>query len=355
MCELTKACNRRTIVYLYSEIMPYQAIVYAELSKLGHTVHAFYNDKCRQTPYSPPPIENVSYYPSSHLSKLDLYQHVQGFAPDLLVVCGWSSKKYLYVARKFKRKGQIPVVSPIDTQFTWRLKQIIGFLVSPVYIKTAFTHIWVPGVRQYYFARRLGYQPNQIILNSLTGNVDLFSTAKVEHKLTDYPRVFLYVGRYHKAKGLELLINVWNSINDKKGWKLVCAGNGPLKGMLQNHHDVEILDFQPQERLVEIAEKSGFFILPSVYEPWALVLQEFAAAGLPILCSDACGASPHFVINGHNGYTFKTKDASDLKIKLEHIINMSDEELFKFANHSRLLSHLITPSMSAASLLSTIE
>lgn len=41
----------------------------------------------------------------------------------------------------------------------------------------------------------------------------------------------------------------------------------------------------PQEELAEELEKAGAFILPSVTEPWALVIHEAACAGLPILAS----------------------------------------------------------------------
>lgn len=343
------------IVYLYTEIMPYQTIVYKEFSKMGHTVHAFMDVTSRQTPYVPEVIHNVYYHSQNDYNKVELYEKVSSLKPDILVVCGWASSKYLYVARKFKKQGTIPVVSPIDTQFTWRLKQILGFLISPFYIKTAFTHIWVPGVRQYYFARRLGYSPRNIILNSLTGNTALFDKANITDKQSYYPKSLLFVGRYNEVKGLRLLMTVWDSIEDKKGWKIICAGNGPLKEYLQQHDCVEVLDFQSQDSLVHLAENSGVFILPSTYEPWALVLQEFAAAGLPIICSDACGASPHFVINHYNGYVFKSNDFHDLRKALLYMINLSDSDLYQMANNSRKLSNMVTPNISAASLLSVLK
>jgi len=344
----------KTIVYLYTEIMPYQTVVYRELSKMGYSVDAFYNDKGRQTPYQPDIIENVRYYPNSQYSGRQLYQKVLELKPILLVVCGWSSQRYLYVARKIREIRQIPVVCPIDTQYIGRLKQHIGFLISPFYIKKHFTHIWVPGVRQYYFAQRLGYKPNRIILNSLTGNVELFNQVNIEKKKNEYPKSFLFVGRYHEVKGLRLLMDVWDSINDKKGWTIICAGNGPLINILEGRKDVKVLGFQSQTELIRLAEQSGTFILPSNYEPWALVLQEFAAAGLPIICSEACGASPHFVINGYNGYTFKTNDFDDLRDKMIKIIESSSRILYEMSYNSRELSSMVNPHKSAVSLLSVL-
>jgi glycosyltransferase involved in cell wall biosynthesis len=44
--------------------------------------------------------------------------------------------------------------------------------------------------------------------------------------------------------------------------------------------------------------------LPSDYEPWALVINEAAAAGLPSVSSDVVGATAELVRNGVNGRLF---------------------------------------------------
>lgn len=341
------------IVYLYTEIMPYVAIQFKELSKLGHKVLAF--NKYKLTPYQPPKIQNIEYDKLESYTKDSLLTRVINFNPDILLVCGWSEKKYLHVARYYKKKTNIPVVCPIDTQYIGRLKQILGFITAPFYVKKFYTHIWVPGVRQFHFASLMGFKPSQILLNSLTGNTKLFQQVDIEAKKKDYPKTILFVGRYNKVKGLDILLKAWNSIENKNGWKIVLAGNGPLKDRLLNLPNVDVLDFQPQERLVELAQNSGVFVLPSVYEPWALVLQEFAAAGLPIICSDACGAASHMVINGFNGYTFKSKDIQDLKRRLLSIIKKDTEDLYRMSVRSRQLSYFTNPEISVASLLSAKE
>ncbi|MDD4689569.1 MAG: glycosyltransferase family 4 protein [Eubacteriales bacterium] len=334
--------------------MPYQAIIYDKLSDAGYNVFVFYNDK-KQTPYIPPYKENIYYFKNSKYDTVQMVKKIEEINPLILVVCGWSSRKYLQVARHFKRNFKIPVVCAIDTQFLNKVKQYIGFLVSPFYLKTSFTHIWVPGVRQYEFARRLHYDNSHIILNSLSGNVDLFNFASIKNKKYEYPKCLLYVGRYNKVKGIDILLQAWDNILDKKGWTLKLVGNGPLKEKLLGHEFVEVLDFMEQKELTKLTENCGVFILPSIYEPWALVLQEFAAAGLPIVCSEACGASPHFVINGYNGYIFKTQNVDDLKSKIEKIMLLSDRTLYQMAERSRSLSNWVTPEKSVASLLSVIE
>lgn len=343
------------VVYLYTEIMPYVTIVLEQLVNLGNTVHVFYLDKERQTPYVPNEIQGVHYFKESNYTKEELLFEVTRIKPDILVVCGWNNLKYIHVARVYKNKKMIPVVCPIDTQYIGRIKQFIGFIISPFYIKHLFTHIWVPGVRQYHFARMLGYKPDKILLNSLTGNISLFSQAKIEHKKMKYPKSFLFVGRYQPVKGIDCLLKAWDMIEDKKGWTITTIGNGPLEDKLKGRRDINVLGFQNQSELIHLAENHGVFILPSIYEPWALVLQEFAAAGLPILCSDACGASDHYVINGFNGYRFEGGSSYHLKDRLETFMSMNPEDLMLMSEHSRMLSSFTTPELSAHSLLSAVK
>lgn len=344
-----------TIVYLYTEIMPYQTVIFKEYSKLGYKVHAFFLDKQRQTPFIPKKIDNVFYYPKSDFEGALLLEKVIELNPNILLVCGWSNKNYLRIARIFKKKNIIPVVCPIDSQFTKRIKQFIGFAIAPFYIKNAFSHIWVPGVRQYEFARLMGYSKSKILFNSLSGNVELFNRVSINTKKENYPKRFLFVGRFNKLKGLGLLISAWERIFDKKGWIITLVGNGPEKNKLQNIEGIEVLDFMDQEKLIEIAQVSGCFVLPSIYEPWALVIHEFAAAGLPIICSDACGASDSFVEIGFNGFKFKTGDVDDLRQKLFNIINCDEKELIRMSYNSRKLAQRITPEISAASFLSILH
>ena len=248
-----------------------------------------------------------------------------------------------------------PVVCAIDTQYLKRFKQVVGIMASKFIIRNTFSYMWVPGPRQYEFARLLGYSREKIIFNSLSGNIDLFKSASIEHKNKFYPKRFLYVGRFNKKKGLYLLLDAWDSISDKKGWTLTLVGNGPIEIELKKNKNIEIIPFMDQPKLVELAEQSGCFVLPSNYEPWALVLHEFTAAGLPVICSDACGAADMYVINGFNGFIYRTQSLSEICDSITKIINMPTSEIISFGRRSQKLSARITPQLSAMSLLGILD
>ena len=335
--------------------MPYQVNTYKILSSMGYCLHVFYLDELTQTPYTPPEIFNVHYYPKSRYSKKDLISFIEKLKPCLIVACGWQDLDYLFISRHFRNKLNIPVICPIDTQFLWKLKQILGIMSSKFYIKPCFSHIWVPGFRQYEFARLLGYPKNRILFNSLSGDNALFNQVSIISKSKKYPKNFLFVGRYKKVKGLDILLEAWNKIDDKKGWTLTLVGNGPLKEEISRNPNIRVLDFMDQKDLVLQAQNSGCFVLPSIYEPWGTVLQEFAAAGLPIICSNSCGASTYFVEHGYNGYVVETGNHIDLQKKMSKIINATEEEMILMCERSRYLSHRVTPEISAFSLLRVLD
>ncbi|MBL0119976.1 MAG: glycosyltransferase [Saprospiraceae bacterium] len=87
-------------------------------------------------------------------------------------------------------------------------------------------------------------------------------------------------------------------------------------------------------------------------EPWGVVIHEFAIAGFPIICSDACGASDVFVRDGYNGYTFKKNDKVSLKRVLKKVLNLPNEQLCMMAHRSHILGGYLTPEMWAATAYS---
>lgn len=338
------------IVYLYTELMPYNIAVIMEHVKLGAEVFVFYYDKNRKTPYLPPRIDGVTYYSSLNYDNSTLWSEVSAITPDILYVSGWVDKRYNNIAYRFNTIGNIPVIAASDTQ--WRGgKQWLNVLTTAFRHKKWFSHILVAGIWQYEYARRLGFPRHRILLHCLSADIDTFAKVNIEQKIDDYPKNILFVGRFAEVKGLDRLLSAWSSIENKNGWTLTLIGNGPLRDTLTACQSVIIKGFMSQEELVIEAQNSGCFILPSVFEPWALVLHEFAAAGLPILCSNRCGATPYFVMNGYNGFLFSPDNIGEIKQSIENIIACKTDQLIDMSIKSRLLSARINPDIVSSVIL----
>ena len=173
-------------------------------------------------------------------------------------------------------------------------------------------------------------------------------------KKESFPHVFIYVGRYYEFKGIK---DLWQSFIElknetKNDWQLWCLGTGDLDAEFPQHSAVKNFGFVQPKELEDIVKKAGVFVLPSYYEPWGVVVHEYAAAGFPLICSKAVGATTAFLKNNKNGYIFETKSKEELKKALYKIMQKTDAELFEMGEQSQRISSKITPEKWADTLTS---
>ncbi|MFZ2284907.1 MAG: glycosyltransferase [Lutibacter sp.] len=340
------------IVFLVINYMPHQLVsIQSVIKYYSAEVHAF-NYKDEHT--IPKGIENLHTYQLKAFNRNQFLNKIIDTKPEMMVVAGWAVKDFVWVSKKVRNKLNIPVVSYSDTQWRGTWKQKVNSFISPWHIKKAYSHLWVAGMYQFEYARKLGFAKNQIIYNSLSCDVELFRQTSLEHKQNNYPKNFLFIGRFVPVKGLDLLIEAWQKIEDKKGWTITLIGDGPLKEKFRNIEGINIKDFMPQDLLIKEIEIAGCFVLPSVYEPWALVIHEAAASGLPIIATENCGAAPHFVISDWNGFQVKPQ-VNSIKIALQDIMDLDITCLMRFSENSRKLAESITPELGAAQLMSILK
>ena len=143
-------------------------------------------------------------------------------------------------------------------------------------------------------------------------------------------KYFLYVGRFSEEKNLATLLASWMQYREAGGsWPLVLVGDGPEAGALKalaaaSPYGADVLfpGMKSSQALLPFYAFAGCFVLPSVREPWGLVVNEAMASGLPVLVSDVCGCGPDLVSAGLNGFLFSPTDGdvlSALLHKLEHM------------------------------------
>lgn len=344
-----------TILILYTELMPYNVAVIRALIKNGSCVHVVWQDTDKKTPYYPPAEVGVTYYKHSSFKNADhLYTLIKNLNPCLIWTAGWIDPIYNEVAGMVRRKLHIPVVAGSDTQ--WRGgRQWLNVFTAPFRHHRWFSHLFVAGEWQVEYACKLGFREDQTLMHNLSADVDLFTRIDLSVREKQYPRRLLYVGRFSKEKGLNYLLDAWQSISDKKGWRLTLIGNGPERDRLCNIQDIEVLDFMDQSALLQEMTGSGAFILPSVFEPWALVLHEAACAGLPILSSNRCGAVTCFVREQGNGYLFTPDDIFSIRHSIEKLITAGEGNWLRMGKNSRKLSLQITPEKVAETLLTVLR
>jgi glycosyltransferase involved in cell wall biosynthesis len=113
---------------------------------------------------------------------------------------------------------------------------------------------------------------------------------------------------------------------------LVFAGDGPERGHLERRaaelglaDRVRFLGFVNQSQLPSVYCAADLFILPSLFEPFGLVINEAMLCGLPIVVSDRVGAKFDLVRPGENGYVFPAGDIAALAAILGEILPDADK------------------------------
>lgn len=349
------------ILYLYSEVMGYTMATINELISSGCEVHVVYWDEKKLTPYKFDENGDVFFYKRSELTVNKMNQLGRLIDPDVVVVSGWMDWGYVIVSFYLRLRKKI-VVACFDDIWFANLKQLLGSVLGFFGVfKLFFSHAWVTGIYQYEYAIRLGFMRKNVIYNLYSADVKLFHKELIpigESRKHVHPKKFIFVGRFERIKGVELLIKAWEMIGDSRaGWELILVGNGSLKINISKLEidGLVVKDFMQPEKLAEILNEIGCFILPSTFEPWGVVVHEFASAGVPLILSDAVGAGTEFLISDLNGYRFKSGNVLDLKNCLLKIIHKSDVELMEMSKVSQILSHRISPLTSAANLISLVD
>jgi len=334
------------ILYLYAEVMDYTIATIEALKNNGAEIHVVHWDKKKLTPFKIKKLTKVSFYCRSNLSLEKMYRLVDNLKPDITVVSGWMDKNYLSIAR-YLRKNDLKVVCCLDQHlgpdvFKYISRSLVGI---SGFLLRYFSHAWVAGVYQYEYARKIGFKKENIIFDLLSANTSKFNYIYKKK----YPHRFLFLGRFDRSKNINLLLKAWTYIKlQRKDWKLYLIGGSNLK---KNYPNVVIKNFIQPDNLNKELAKVGCAILPSRFEPWGVVVHEFASAGIPMILSDEVGSRATFLINKWNGFIFKSNNIKKLADCMLQIIESSDQELKKMAKRSIILSKRISPETSASNLL----
>jgi glycosyltransferase involved in cell wall biosynthesis len=271
--------------------------------------------------------------------------------PNAIFLGGWIYKPYLAV---IKAGLTTNCILGIDNQWTGSLKQLLGSLYFRITLKSFINNVFVPGKLQFMFAQKLGFSEKHIAIGAYCCDYSLFHKNYIENKQfkqNSFPKRFLFVGRYVKEKGITQLWEAFAEIQKEtpNDWDLWCLGTGEIPAI--KHPKIKHFGFKQPNELTNIIKNSGVFVLPSIFEPWGVVVHEYAAAGFPLLCSDKVGAIDTFLKEGINGFIFQAGNKEALKINLKKFIEMSQEELNLMSKYSAEISAVITPEIWADSFM----
>lgn len=217
--------------------------------------------------------------------------------PDVVIVSGWQVPAYRRAARALT--GAVRVVC-MDNQWLATGKQRLGVISSRWYLKPYFDIAFVPGDRQFQFARRLGYDADEVWWGLYSANTHIFRPPR------NFPDEggFVFVGRLVESKGVDVLLKAYMQYRavSLHPWPLYVYGTGPLAPLVDGRPGVSAKGFVQAPQLAVELRGAQCLLAPSRFEPWGVNIHEAASSGLAVIASTACGAVSHIIRDGLNGY-----------------------------------------------------
>lgn len=266
----------------------------------------------------------------------ELMSEIVNFNPDVALCSGWGNRYYLKIISSLQ-SGTSKVLC-FDNQWKGNFKQRLNVLLDPFGLRNLFNHVWVPGLPQKEYALRLGFKDKVVHTGLYPADTSLYLKLG-EQKLKDtnrpFPRVFICIARYISQKDLPTLWKAFLAANSgqQNKWKLICLGLGELFEERVTDPSITHLGFVQPSEINNVLANAGFFVLPSLEEPWGVVVHEMALSAIPLVLSDRVGAGTMF-LNENNGYSFRAGDEQQLQSILSKIMMMNDDELWQMARSS---------------------
>ncbi len=217
--------------------------------------------------------------------------------PDVLFTVGWHNA----LCRSATLNScwrDVPKVCCFDMPWRWQLRCLAARFVLASYLRH-FSGAYIPGHAADRYARWLGFK--KIWHGLFSTDLARFGT----HRGGDG---FVFVGRDVREKGTDIL---------RKAHAIYLQEGGTLSLKI-------VTGISPSE-LGDVYAGADCLVLPSRWEPWGVVLAEAAGAGVPIICSDHCGARFEVVREGVNGMVVRAGSVEQLVSALHRYDELNGE------------------------------
>jgi glycosyltransferase involved in cell wall biosynthesis len=238
--------------------------------------------------------------------------------PDVVVVSGWSTFA-AQAALAWCRARGVPYVLVVEShdegpRAGWR-RAVKGSVVPRIVRGASGALVTGTLARRSMIARGAAPEHVRVFANTIDvasfgARVDGLASQRTALRASlgagDDDVVVLSVARLAPEKGLDVLVHAVAEAGDPR-LLLVVAGEGPERERLRDLADVRgvrlvLAGDLEWERIVETYAAADVFALLSAREPWAVVVNEAAACGLPLVLSDRVGAAHDLLRDGENGF-----------------------------------------------------
>lgn len=259
------------------------------------------------------------------------------YNPDVINVTGYASSASTLPAILFgKLLGKKVIMSSESTRKD-KTRSLLKEAIKRLAVRLCSGFV-VFGRSSEEYMLELGASPRQILVHkaAVVDNEALERQYQNALQRPLYPEIhtpenFIYVGRMAAEKNVDLLVKAFRELRPQQ-WGLILVGNGPEDAAIgelirESPENIYKYNAVGWTDVPGFFSRAGCFVLPSLSEPWGLVINEAMVCGLPVIVSEACGCVPDLV-NG-NGYTVIPGDLASLKNRMAAVMADPQPEKMK--------------------------
>lgn len=223
---------------------------------------------------------------------------------DEIVVGGWDRLYYwLAILFPFKKISMVLESSKYESDLINPIKKMI----KRNFLKRV-KRVYASGTPHKELLDVLGYK-NEVLITKGVGLIN-YPDVFFKRKRVLKPSKFLYVGRLEDSKGIVYLLDAFKVMPSE--FTLTIVGTGSRSELGIKHSNVNFLGHVDNKNLNKIYQDHDMLIVPSLEEPWGLVVEEAIANQLPVMVSDKVGSNVDLVLSPHTGIVFKSHSVKSI-------------------------------------------
>ena len=370
--------NKKVII-IHNIIAPYKVSLFNELTKLIPNMEViFIAEKEKRRDW------NIDYtaitFPYTLLFKGSIdsinsiaiakktWKMLEKTRPKTSIICDYSNI-YGWISLLWAKKNKNNLVFWLDSTYDDKKHYFPKEHIKHFFLKH-FDAFLAPGQKTKHYLEYMRIDSAKITTTGYSVNSNFFNEQyqlygnKKETLLNELKikrnQNFIFIGRFSNEKNIFTLLKSFSKLKNNN-WGLLLLGDGPLKEdinsfIIDNKLETKILlpGFIQQNEIVKYLVSSNVFVLPSLSEPWGLVVNEAMLCRLPIIVSTKCGCQPELVEEGINGYSFDPNNENRLTNLMQGFVS-GDYNIKSMAEASYAIIRKHSPSIIAQNIVTGIK
>jgi hypothetical protein len=291
---------------------------------------------------------------------IDTVRQLWSFRPDVVISGELGLRTGLAVLYCLLRPRTRLVIWATLSERTERGRGLMRSLIRPWLLARA-DGVIVNGESGARYVAGLGVSSDRISIAPYSVDASAFRDAGPPRRF-DRTQPLLFVGQLVERKGLLPFVaglNRWAARHPDHPVEFWIAGDGPQKPLLQQvelHPRVTIrfLGNVGYDALPALYAQARMFVLPTLADEWAVVVNEAMSAGLPVFGSVYSQAVEELIEDGRTGWTFAPDDPDSLDAALTRALLAGSDDLQRISDAARRRAESIAPAHVAERIAEAI-